>query len=110
MIQHILFQRSDLSKSISQITDKVLENVRDGSNVVILSDKAINKEKAAVPIQILVSNIHNSLIENGLRMKVSIIVESGEVKEDHHVCCLLGYGASAVYPYLAFESAKRLDV
>ena len=39
-------------------------------------------------------------------MKVSIIVESGEVKEDHHICCLLGYGASAVHPYLAFESAK----
>ena len=103
---YFISKRSDLSKSIDQITNKVLDAVRDGSNVVILSDKAINKEKAAVPIQILVSNIHNSLIENGLRMKVSIIVESGEVKEDHHICCLLGYGASAVHPYLAFESAK----
>ncbi len=100
-------KRSDLTKSISQITDKVLENVRKGSNIIILSDRELNKEKAAVPIQILVSNIHNSLIQNGLRMKTSIIVESGEIKEDHHVCCLLGYGASAVYPYLAFESVKN---
>ena len=100
-------KRSDLTKSISQITDKVLENVRKGSNIIILSDRELNKEKAAVPIQILVSNIHNSLIQNGLRMKTSLIVESGEIKEDHHVCCLLGYGASAVYPYLAFESVKN---
>ena len=54
-----------------------------------------------------VSTIHNELIASGKRINVSIIVESGEVKEDHHICCLLGYGASAINPYLAFASAKN---
>ena len=53
-----------------------------------------------------VSAIHHELISQGKRMKVSIVVESGEVREDHQVCCLLGYGASCINPYLAFASVK----
>ena len=103
---YFLSKRNSLEKSIELITQKSIEAVKKGSNIIILSDREVSSEKAAVPAQILVSNIHNRLIDEGLRMRASIIVESGEVKEDHHICCLLGYGASAVYPYLAFESAR----
>ena len=100
-------KRAGLDKAIKVISDEAINKVKNGANILLLTDKAVSKDKAAIPIQLVVSKIHHSLINNGLRMKTSIIVESAEVKEDHHICCLLGYGASAVYPYLAFSSAYQ---
>jgi glutamate synthase (ferredoxin) len=76
----------------------------DEINVLILSDRGINKEFAAVPALLAVSGLHHYLIREGLRMRVSIVLETGEAREVHHFALLIGYGCSAVNPYLAFET------
>ncbi|MBT89122.1 MAG: glutamate synthase large subunit [Spirochaetales bacterium] len=99
-------KKNDLKSSVEKIVKKSIKEVDKGSKVLLLSDKKVSKTKAPIPIMLAVSAIHHELISQGKRMKVSIVVESGEVREDHQVCCLLGYGASCVNPYLAFASVE----
>jgi glutamate synthase domain-containing protein 2/glutamate synthase domain-containing protein 1/glutamate synthase domain-containing protein 3 len=73
-------------------------------NVLILSDRGVDAEFAAIPSLLAVSSLHHYLIREGLRMRVSLVLESGEPREVHHFSLLIGYGASAINPYLAFET------
>ena len=100
-------KKNSLEESLLELKKLAIKEVEAGATILILSDRGISKELCPIPIMLAVSTIHNELIASGKRMNVSIIVESGEVKEDHHICCLLGYGASAINPYLAFASAKN---
>jgi glutamate synthase domain-containing protein 2/glutamate synthase domain-containing protein 1/glutamate synthase domain-containing protein 3 len=99
-------KENGLRLSLDTLKNNAIEKVNNGATVLILSDRGISEKKCPLPIMLAVSAIHNALILSGKRMSVSIVVESGEVKEDHHICCLLGYGASAVNPYLAFASSS----
>ncbi len=89
------------AKARSMIED---ENV----NILILSDRGVNNELAPVPSLLAVSSLHHYLIREGLRTRVSLVVESGEPREVHHFSLLIGYGASAVNPYLAFETLDEM--
>ncbi len=73
-------------------------------NVLILSDRGVNREYAAIPSLLAVSSLHHYLVREGLRTRVSLVIETGEAREVHHFALLIGYGASAVNPYLAFET------
>ena len=73
-------------------------------NILILSDRGVNREFAPIPALLAISALHHYLIREGLRLKVSLVLETGEAREVHHFALLVGYGASAVNPYLAFES------
>jgi glutamate synthase (ferredoxin) len=73
-------------------------------NILILSDRGVNREFAPIPALLAVSALHHYLIREGLRLKVSLVLETGEAREVHHFSLLIGYGASAINPYLAFES------
>ncbi|HQW08402.1 MAG TPA: glutamate synthase large subunit [Steroidobacteraceae bacterium] len=73
-------------------------------NILILSDRGVNREFAPIPALLAVSALHHYLIREGLRLKVSLVLETGEAREVHHFSLLIGYGASVVNPYLAFES------
>ncbi|MBV6425216.1 MAG: Ferredoxin-dependent glutamate synthase 1 [Steroidobacteraceae bacterium] len=73
-------------------------------NILILSDRGVNREFAPIPALLAVSALHHYLIREGLRLRVSLVLETGEAREVHHFALLVGYGASAVNPYLAFES------
>ena len=99
-------KENNLKTSLKKIVTKSINEVDNGAKILLLSDKNISQNKAPIPIMLAVSAIHHELISQGKRMKVSIVVESGEVREDHQVCCLLGYGASCINPYLAFASVK----
>lgn len=78
--------------------------IAKGHNIIILSDRGVDEENAAIPALLAVSALHHHLIRQGTRTKVSILLESGEPREVHHFAVLLGYGVSAVNPYLAFET------
>ncbi|MHB8170595.1 MAG: glutamate synthase large subunit [Thermincolia bacterium] len=78
--------------------------ISGGANLLILSDRGVDAKNAAIPALLAVSGLHHHLIREGTRTKVSLILESGEPREVHHFALLLGYGVSAVNPYLAFES------
>jgi len=82
--------------------------VAAGANLLILSDRGVGREVAPIPALLACSGLHQHLIAAGTRTRVSLIVESGEPREVHHYACLIGYGADAVNPYLAFETIHDL--
>ncbi|MGE0210205.1 MAG: glutamate synthase large subunit [Parvibaculaceae bacterium] len=82
--------------------------VRDGYNIIILSDRAVSAERVAIPALLATSSTHHHLIRKGLRTSVGLVVESGEPREVHQFCVLAGYGAEAINPYLAFETLEEL--
>ncbi len=78
--------------------------VRDGINIIILSDRRAGADRIPIPSLLACAAVHHHLIREGLRTSVGIVVESGEPREVHHFACLAGYGAEAINPYLAFET------
>jgi glutamate synthase (NADPH) large chain len=97
-----------LAQAIDRVTNEVAAKVRSGVNVVILSDRGNSASHAAIPSLLLASAVHHRLVEEHLRTSAAIILEAGDVREVHHVALLLGFGASAVCPYLAYESIDIL--
>src|SRR5437764_1994222 len=82
--------------------------VRDGYNIIILSDRATSAERVLIPVLLATSATHHHLIRRGLRTSVGLVVESGEPREVHQFCTLAGYGAEAINPYLAFETLEEM--
>jgi hypothetical protein len=76
----------------------------DEVNVIILSDRGVNRDFAPVPALLAIAGLHHYLIREGLRTRVSLVLETGEAREVHHFSLLIGYGCSAINPYLAFET------
>ncbi len=79
-----------------------------GKTIIILSDLGVDERHAPIPSLLAVGAVHHHLVRQGKRMRVSLVVESGEVREVHHLACLIGYGANAVNPYLALATIERL--
>jgi len=93
---------SGLRQSIEDICKKAEQSVDEGVNYIILSDRNIDKEHAAIPSLLAVSAVHHYLINVQKRVQTALIVESGEIREVMHAALLLGYGASAICPYMTF--------
>ncbi|MDN4068587.1 glutamate synthase large subunit [Paenibacillus vini] len=104
----ILFPAGQGVEGLRQALDSLCEAadrvIAEGHNLLILSDRGVDAENAAIPALLAVSSLHHHLIREKTRTKVSILLESGEPREVHHFALLLGYGVSAVNPYLAFET------
>jgi glutamate synthase (ferredoxin) len=92
-----------LEKALEELFTAADQAIADGANLLILSDRGISLTQAPIPALLAVSALHHHLIRQKTRTRVSLIVESGEPREVHHFALLLGYGASAVNPYLAYE-------
>ena len=98
-----------LAKSIEEICLMARRYIEeDEVNLLVLSDRGVNKDMAPIPALLAVSGLHHYLIREGLRTRVSLLVETGDAREVHHFALLIGYGASAVNPYLAFETIDGL--
>lgn len=93
-----------LGRAIEELCAEADRLVAGGANVFILSDRDVDAEHAGIPALLAVASLHHHLIRQGTRTRVSLIVESAEPREVHHHALLIGYGASAVNPYLAMES------
>jgi glutamate synthase (ferredoxin) len=94
-----------IAKSMEQLCEEARRLVEeDEVNILILSDRGVSREEAAVPALLAVSGLHHHLIREGLRTRVSLALETGEAREVHHFALLIGYGCNVVNPYLAFES------
>ena len=78
--------------------------VDEGRGVLVISDRAVDRGLAPIPMLLAVSTVHHHLIRTGRRMRTSIVAEAGDARDVHHFATLIGFGASAVYPYLAFET------
>ncbi len=97
-----------MERALERIRYEAEEFVQDGYNVLILSDRPVDSGHAAIPALLAVSAVHHHLIRKGLRSQCGLIIETGEAREVHHFALLLGYGASAVNPYLAFDTLEDL--
>ena len=97
-----------LQSALDRLCERVADNVEKGYNIIVLSDKDISKYRAPIPSLLALSAVHQCLIKKNLRSKVDLIVESGEARDVMHIALLLGYGAKAVNPYLAFETMKNM--
>jgi glutamate synthase (ferredoxin) len=95
---------SGLEKAMVDLCTSISKAINEGYNVVVLSDRGVNKEWAPIPSLLAVAGVHHHLIREGTRTRVGLVLESGEPREVHHFCLLLGYGCGAINPYLAFET------
>lgn len=99
---------SGLRPAVRRLCEEAERAVREGASLLLLSDRAVDAERAPIPMLLAVGAVHHHLIRCGLRLRASVIAESGEPREEHHFACLLGYGASAIHPYLAMETAQAM--
>ena len=93
----------DLEEAINTICDRVTRSVKKGNIIIILSDKKIGKNQLTIPAPMAIGAVHHRLIDDGLRCDCNLIVETASASNPHHFAVLLGYGATAIYPYLSLE-------
>ncbi len=108
----ILFKAADGAKGLEHALEVVFQAadkaIADGANIIILSDRGVSATLAPIPALLAVAGLHHHLIRSGTRTKIGLILESGEPREVHHFAVLIGYGATAINPYLAYESLDDL--
>ena len=97
-----------LGAKLDEICAEVSKAIAEGARIIVLSDRHSNSELAPIPSLLLTGAVHHHLVREKERTQVGMIVETGDVREVHHVALLIGYGATAVNPYLAMESAEDL--
>jgi glutamate synthase (ferredoxin) len=97
-----------LAGALERLCAESAEAVRNGASILIISDRGVDPAHAPVPALLAVGAVHHHLIRAGLRTLCSLVAETGEVREVHHLACLTGYGAEAVNPYLALASARQI--
>ncbi|RZM82526.1 glutamate synthase large subunit [Leptolyngbya iicbica] len=97
-----------METAIDDICRQADHAIASGTNLIILSDRGIDQNHAAIPALLAVSGLHHHLIRNGTRTRVGLVLESGEPREVHHYAVLLGYGCGAINPYLAFETIESM--
>jgi glutamate synthase (NADPH/NADH) large chain len=95
---------SGLEQALEDLCHDASEAVAEGNEFIVLSDWGVNRQNAPMPALLAVSAVHHHLIREGTRTRVGLILESGEPREVHHFALLIGYGASSINPYLAFET------
>ena len=108
----MLFNAADGKKGLQSALDELCLNaekaVKQGRQLLILSDRGAGEKKVPIPALLAVAAVHHHLIRNRVRLKASLVVETGEAREVHHFALLIGYGAGAINPYLALETVREL--
>jgi glutamate synthase domain-containing protein 2/glutamate synthase domain-containing protein 1/glutamate synthase domain-containing protein 3 len=97
-----------LEPALNRLCEEAALAAADGFSLLVVSDDGVGPSRAPIPMLLAVSAVHHHLIQVGRRMAVSLVVETGEAREDHHYACLIGYGASVIYPYLAYRSVAEM--
>jgi glutamate synthase (NADPH/NADH) large chain len=101
-------ETSDLASALLQLSGKALAEAKSGAVLIVLSDRDLSPDTLPIPAAMAVGAIQRTLVENQLRCDANIIVETGSARDPHHFAVLLGFGATAVYPWLACESLASL--
>ena len=104
----IYYKSTKLERAIDRLFVEVDKAYRDGANILVLSDRGVDENHVPIPSLLAVSAVHQHLVKTKKSTSLAIILESGEPREVHHFATLLGYGASAVNPYLAQETIHEL--
>ena len=97
-----------MAEALDRIEEEATAAVRGGAGLVLLSDRGVDEEYAAVPILLATGAVHHRLIREGLRTRSALLLETAEPREDHHYACLIGYGAALIHPYLALATCRTV--
>src|SRR5438067_219939 len=97
-----------LERAIEALQRQASRAIADGHNVVILSDRGVSRAQAAIPSLLATAAVHHHLVRHGERTRCGLVVETGDAREVHHMCLLIGYGAGALNPWVAFETLDDL--
>jgi len=97
-----------LERAMDELCAAAEAAIGQGCAFLILSDRGADRERAPIPALLATAGVHHHLVRRGLRTRCGLVIESGEPREVHHCCLLIGYGASAVNPYLAFETIEEM--
>ncbi len=104
----ITFPKSEgiagVTRTLERICEETEQAIKDGYSLAILSDRAVSSERVPVSTLMATGAVHHYLVKNALRTQIGLVLETGEAREVHHHCLLVGYGADAINPYLAFEA------
>jgi glutamate synthase (ferredoxin) len=104
MLYPIAEGAAGLERALETLQRRASRAIADGYNILILSDRGVSREQAAIPSLLATAALHHHLVRRGERTRCGLVVETGDAREVHHVALLLGYGAGAVNPWVAFES------
>ncbi|MFW5935298.1 MAG: glutamate synthase central domain-containing protein, partial [Halolamina sp.] len=97
---------TDLETAVESLRADATAAIENGADIVVLSDRRVGPDRLAIPSLLATGAVHHSLVRNGLRNHAGLVVESGDPREVHHLATLVGYGAGAVNPYLAYETIE----
>lgn len=97
-----------LENALSRIRSEAARAIDEGASIVIISDRAMDHERVAIPMLLAVGGVHHFLTRAGKRMRCSLVCETGEARDVQQIACLLGYGASTIFPYLGCETVREL--
>jgi glutamate synthase domain-containing protein 2/glutamate synthase domain-containing protein 1/glutamate synthase domain-containing protein 3 len=99
-----------MADALARVCEQAHEAIAAGVNIIVLSDRSIGPRRAPIPSLLAVASVHHHLVREGTRLRVGIVLESGEPREVHHFATLIGYGASAINPYLLLETLDGLVI
>ena len=97
-----------LERALDALCQKASQAIEEGATILVLSDKGIDAEHVALPSLLATAGVHHHLLREGTRTRAGLVVETGEAREMMHFALLIGYGAGAIYPYLAYETVARI--
>src|SRR5439155_1926768 len=97
-----------LQKALDELCAGASQAIAEGASILVISDRGVDRDRAPIPSLLATSAVHHHLIREGTRTQCGLVIETGEAREAHHFCLLIGYGAGAINPYLAFETIADL--
>jgi glutamate synthase domain-containing protein 2/glutamate synthase domain-containing protein 3 len=108
MLFNVAHGEAGLARAVEELCAAAAAAVSDKASILVLSDRGVDAQRAPIPSLLATAAVHHHLIRQGTRTQCGLVIESGEAREAHHFCLLIGYGAGAVNPYLAFETLADL--
>jgi len=108
IVYPLAWGREGVEAKLASLCAEAVDALRSGHNILIITDRQVNREQAAIPAALALSAVHHHLVREGLRTTVGLVVETGSTREVHHYAVLAGYGAEAIHPYLAIETLVAL--
>ncbi len=105
----VAWGREGIEAKLASLGAEAVDAIRSGHNIIVISDRAMNRHQVAIPAALALSAVHHHLVREGLRTTAGLVVETGSAREVHHFAVLAGFGAEAVHPYLAMETLLELQ-
>jgi glutamate synthase domain-containing protein 2/glutamate synthase domain-containing protein 1/glutamate synthase domain-containing protein 3 len=110
MLFDVALGEAGMARALDKLCEDAAAAVKDGASILILSDRGVDRDRAPIPSLLATAGVHHYLIRQGTRTQCGLVIETGEAREVHHFCLLIGYGAGAINPYVSFETIADMHL